>query len=563
MIIDTETIGLGGPPFAVCLLDAGGKVVLFHQSTPDWTRRVTWPTDVCQRIRQLVDQDNVLVFHNAKYDVQALRRIGIGVPWQKVEDTMLLAHAVDSQMTVALKPLAELCLGFPQDDLRQLSDAVRRARRIAASQGIQLADNPAEDWWMVKPLLGTDELKTYNVNDCRRTLQLWLYLHRIANDQQRRAYWQQLRLLPVLDRMEQWGVTIRPAVLERRIAALERTIQRLSSQVEQLAGQPLNLNSPVQVAGLLERFGVRSPYTTATGRSSVSEEALQEMFATYTSGKRRQLLQLLLEHRAATKACGMLKEYQRLLRIDDGIARLYPAYHPVGTATTRLSSSHPNVQNIPLDQRSVFGPAPGRVWVGADYSQLELRVMATLAGETRMLDAFASGEDIHNRTAQLCGIDRSQAKSVNYAMVYGAGNRRLETLSGRQDIKQVFFRAYPNLASWLRRIADQAAQDGCVTTAGGYPLRVPQDRTYVAANYMVQGSAGDVLKRAMLMLHVALPDSCRLVLSIHDELVVDVPDCRKTIVYVKRLLRGAMVDAGKGLGFDTPVDVSIYRKGWR
>jgi DNA polymerase-1 len=218
--------------------------------------------------------------------------------------------------------------------------------------------------------------------------------------------------------------------------------------------------------------------------------------------------------------------------------------------------------------RDVFGPATGRVWICSDYSQLELRILAVLSQETRLLEAFENDEDIHSLTADLCGISRKAAKGVNYGIIYGAGSAKLEDMTGLSNFDKVFKEAYPGISKFMEATTKQVTKDGFVKTIGGYRLVVPRHKPYIGTNYIVQGSAGDILNRAMIMVDQELkydddfPENNKgyLIMCIHDELVFDfeLGKAKK----VPTIIKAAMEEAGKDLGVITPVDIKRVTQRW-
>ncbi|MFN8589191.1 MAG: DNA polymerase I [Candidatus Eisenbacteria bacterium] len=354
-------------------------------------------------------------------------------------------------------------------------------------------------------------------------------------------------LIEVLASMERAGVALDVDVLRTMSADAARDIAALETTLHALAGEPINLASGPQLGRVLfEKLGLPAKKKTKTGWSTDSE-VLDELATLHEFPKR------LLEWRALTK---LRSTYLEALpnSVDPADGRVHTSFEQTGAATGRLSSWNPNLQNIPMRTplgrgiRRAFVAAPGCVLVGADYSQIELRVMAHLSGDPQLREAFASGEDIHSSTARrifkLAGDVpaelRSRAKVVNFGVMYGMGSRSLAQQMGI-ELKEAkafiegYFEVYAGVRAFLDRTVAEARERGYVETLLGRRRWLPQLRggglersmaERAAINTPIQGSAADLVKRAMLNVQNALArhPGARLLLQVHDELLLECPE---------------------------------------
>ncbi|CAB1128635.1 DNA polymerase I [Candidatus Hydrogenisulfobacillus filiaventi] len=358
----------------------------------------------------------------------------------------------------------------------------------------------------------------------------------------------ELPLIPILARMEAVGIRIDRDRLVAIGEALAADIARTQARIYELAGTEFNINSPQQLADVLfSKLGLPSGKRTKTGFST-DAETLEQLAPAHP------VVAEILTFRQLVKLRGTYVD--GLLPLIDAEGRVHTTFHQTGTATGRLSSSDPNLQNIPVrlplgrQLRSVFLPSPGRVLLSADYSQIELRMLAHLSGDPGLIEAFRSGEDFHRRTAaEIFGLDpaavdetwRSRAKAVNFGIVYGISDFGLARDTGvsreeARDYIERYFARYPRLKAYLEELKEQARTRGYSTTILGRrrPLRDIHSqnrmrRQYaerMAMNSVIQGSAADLIKVAMVRLAEAFRErglKAELVLQVHDELIWDTP----------------------------------------
>ena len=377
----------------------------------------------------------------------------------------------------------------------------------------------------------------------------------------------ELPLCPVLAEMEQVGVLVDVAALDRFGQTLREGIAQSQQAVFALAGEEFNLNSTQQLGQVLfDHLGLPPVKKTKTGYST-SAEVLEKL------RDKHPIVDKILEYRQLTKLNSTYVEGLEKVIAPDG--RIHTSFQNTVTATGRLSSTEPNLQNIPVrtplgaQMRTMFIARPGWVLVDADYSQIELRLLAHMAGDEKMIAAFRAGQDIHTQTAsqvfglppeEVTGELRRRAKAVNFGIVYGISGFSLAQDIGvtRQEAAEYmdkYLETFSGVRQYMYRIKEQAKQDGYVTTLMGrrrwlpelkssnYNLRSFGER--VALNMPIQGTAADVMKLAMIRVARRLKEEglqAKLILQVHDELIVECPEAEQE--QVKTLLAQEMAGAG-------------------
>ena len=359
----------------------------------------------------------------------------------------------------------------------------------------------------------------------------------------------ELPLVSVLSRIERNGVLIDPAKLKQQSDEIERRLAELEQEVHSEAGSVFNLASTKQLQEILfEKLGLPILKKTPKGAASTNEEVLEELAM---MGHR--VPKLLIEHRGLSKLKSTYTDKLPLM-INAKTGRVHTSYHQAVTATGRLSSSDPNLQNIPIRNeegrriRQAFVARKGYKIVAADYSQIELRIMAHLANDEGMLKAFAEGKDIHRSTAseifgvpldEVTGEQRRNAKAINFGLIYGMSEFGLSNQLGisRADAKQymeAYFNRYPNVLQFMTDIKAKAAEKGYVETLLGRRLYLPEIKSSnamrrkaaerVAINAPMQGTAADIIKIAMIGIDRVIQhsDEIKMIMQVHDELVFEV-----------------------------------------
>jgi DNA polymerase-1 len=510
---------------------------LLDGDTPPPTPRNLPPiTDpACAPIRELLEDPEVaLAAQNGKYDMQVLRRAGVEV-CGLAYDSMLASFTLDpSRRSHAIDALAMELLGIRMTSFTEL-----------VGKGKQQ---------IPFPLVPVDDAAAYCGADSATVLALHeRFADELASTGLERVLVDlEMPLVPVLVDMEWTGIAIDRAHFAALARELERDLAVLEERIHGVAGvEGLNLNSPRQLAevlfGKLELPVIKKTKTGPSTDASVLQ-ALAEMG--------HELPTLILEYRELQK---LKSTYVDVLpeRINRTTGRIHTSFNQVGAQTGRLSSSDPNLQNIPIrtrrgeEIRRGFVPTAGWRFVVADYSQIELRLMAHLSGDPAFVAAFRGGGDIHRQTAAVifdCDVAdvtsemRARAKTINFGTIYGQGPFALSNQLGiTQDEAKAFitdyFERFAGVRAFLDGCVETARQQGYVETLFGRRRYIPeiQDKNFnlrsfaerTAQNTPLQGSAADLIKRAMVAIHHALPAAgleARLLLQVHDELVVEAPE---------------------------------------
>lgn len=393
----------------------------------------------------------------------------------------------------------------------------------------------------------------YACEDADITLRLHRCLHEaLSQVPNLQKLYQQVEhpLIAVLQSMESVGALIDPELLAQQSESLAERIGELEDEAYALAGGEFNLNSPKQLQALFfEKLGMPILKKTPKGQPSTAEAVLQELALDYP------LPAVILEHRTLTKLKNTYTDpLPSLIHPDSG--RVHTSYHQAVTSTGRLSSSDPNLQNIPIRSeegrkiRQAFIAPKGRVLIAADYSQIELRIMAHLSADKGLLAAFSEDLDVHRMTAaeifgvepdEVSGEQRRQAKAINFGLIYGMsafGLAKQINVSRAQanDYMQRYFERYPGVLDYMEGIREQAARLGYVETLFGRRLYVPdiqarnaarrQAAERTAINAPMQGTAADIIKKAMIKVHQWLQTEHKdafLLMQVHDELIVEAP----------------------------------------
>jgi DNA polymerase-1 len=380
----------------------------------------------------------------------------------------------------------------------------------------------------------------------------------------------ELPLVEVLADMEVVGVKVDPGLLAEMSRDMEAQISRLTAEIHELAGAPFNINSPIQLRDVLfDRLGMKSAKKTAKTRAaSTAEDVLEELAA------RHELPRKILDYRSVQKLKSTYVDALPQL-VHPVTGRIHASFNQTVAATGRLSVADPNLQNIPIRTaegrriREAFVAEPGNLLLSADYSQIELRILAHLSKDETLIDTFRRGEDVHDRTSRevfgpLSPVapeeQRRISKMVNYALLYGKTAFTLAKDIGvskkeAEEFIQAYFARYPSVKGYIDDTIARARETGHVRTLLGRLRRLPDlnarnwqvrmEAERQAMNTPVQGSAADLIKKAMIDLHQELNErrmKARLILQIHDELLLEVPEAEaeEARALVKEIMEGAL-----------------------
>jgi DNA polymerase-1 len=472
------------------------------------------------------------VGHQLKFDTHILANHGVALAGQRF-DSMLESYVLDSVATDhEIASVAE----------KYLAIKTIRYEDVAGRGAKQLPFNQVE----------VERAAEYAAEDADVTLRLhraiWPRLEAVPR---LRNLYETIEqpLVPVLYRMERAGVLVDRELLRAQSSELAARMEELKTQAHSAAGGTFNLDSPKQLQEILfGKLGLPVTRKTPTGQPSTAEDVLEELAASF------ELPKLILEYRGVTK---LKSTYTDKLpdQIDERTGRIHTSYQQGVAATGRLSSSDPNLQNIPIRTpegrriRQAFVAAQGHSLVAADYSQIELRIMAHLSGDASLLKAFAEERDVHQATAaEVLGIplaqvnpeQRRSAKAVNFGLIYGMSAFGLARQLGisrteAQRYVDLYFARYPGVKRYMDETRAQARELGYVETVFGRRLYLPEIKSRNAAlrqyaersaiNAPMQGTAADIIKRAMIAIDGWLTETrtpARLIMQVHDELVLEV-----------------------------------------
>ncbi|MET3068615.1 DNA polymerase I [Atlantibacter hermannii] len=528
----------------------------------------------CERVLELLkplleSESARKIGQNLKYDRGVLQNYGVelrGIAF----DTMLESYILDSVAG--------------RHDMDSLSDRWLKHKTITFEEIAGKGKNQ-----LTFNQIALEEAGRYAAEDADVTLQLHLKMWpKLEKEKGPRHVFEtiEMPLVPVLSRVERNGVKIDPAVLHRHSEELTLRLAELEQKAHEIAGEPFNLSSTKQLQTILfEKQGIKPLKKTPGGAPSTSEEVLEELALDYPLPK------VILQYRGLAKLKSTYTDKLPLM-INPKTGRVHTSYHQAVTATGRLSSTDPNLQNIPVRNeegrriRQAFIAPEDYVIVSADYSQIELRIMAHLSRDNGLLTAFADGLDIHRATAaevfglpleSVSGEQRRSAKAINFGLIYGMsafGLSRQLNIPRKESQKymDLYFERYPGVREYMERTRLQAKEQGYVETLDGRRLFLPDIKSSNAArragaeraaiNAPMQGTAADIIKRAMIAVDAWLEKEqprVKLIMQVHDELVFEVhkDDVAAVSEKIHELMENSMkldvpllVEVGSGENWD-------------
>jgi DNA polymerase-1 len=476
--------------------------------------------------------EHLKIGQNLKYDILVMGRVGVAVT-EPLFDTMLASYLANSAaQSHGMDSLATELL-----DYRTIPYS-----EVAGSGKKKICFDEVE----------VEKATVYAAEDADITLRLYEKLLPMVAEQEQQELFDnvEMALMPILVKMEQAGIRIDAELLHGLSADMAKKLAALEGEIHGLAGTTFNIGSPKQLGEVLfERLGLPKGKKTKTGWST-DVEVLNNL------GEEHEIAAKILDYRSLSKLKGTYTDaLPKLIHPETG--RIHSSFNQAVTATGRLSSSDPNLQNIPIRTeegrriREGFIPSDGCLLLAADYSQVELRILAHMADEPALKEAFARGEDIHRRTAsEVLGLfpemvtdeQRRQAKAINFGVIYGMSAFGLAKQLGisrreAQTFIDTYFERYPGIRIFMDACISEAREKMYVTTLLGRRCAIPEInskngavRGYAernAINYPVQGSAADIIKVAMVNIAHRLAKEgykARMLLQVHDELVFDVPE---------------------------------------
>jgi len=521
--------------------------------------------DTLAALRPVLEDPSILkIGHDLKFDAIVLARHGVSLEGLAT-DTMLASYLLDA--TRSSHPLEELALehagykALSEEDVCGRGAKAVSFRAIALDKALNYAGERADLALQLEPVL-LNLLEQDGLAPLYRDLEL--------------------PLIPVLVEVERAGILVDGKRLSAQSTHVEQELARRSAQIFEMAGEEFNINSPQQLSRILfDKLQLPTlKRNIKTKTASTAVEVLEELALAHDMPR------LILEWRALQKLKGTyIDALPQLVNRETG--RVHTCFNQAVAATGRLSSSDPNLQNIPIrtelgrEIRGAFVAEPGHVLISADYSQIELRVLAHLSGDDALVDAFRKDEDIHDRTAlkvfgEKSGLSyhelRRRAKIINYALLYGKTAFTLaKDIGVSQEAAQEFINAYfagfPSVRAFIDDLLAKARETGVVKTMFGRRRLVPDltSRNYqirtgaerYAVNFPIQGSAADILKRAMIDVHrelMATGSRARMILTVHDELLFEAP--KETADETSALVRERM-EAAVQLAVPLTVEVGV------
>lgn len=466
-------------------------------------------------------QEIPIIMHNAKFDMQGLRKFGYSTPKQ-VHDTMIMSWLVDEDNSHGLKNLTKVLL---EREVVEYKNLKKKVDLFTTEEDVMI------------------ELGQYCGDDIANTYDLYDFFYPLLeSDGLLKAYSMvEMPFVSVLADMEYRGVRLDTEGMNNLKERMEAVLANIDAQIRQvLKDQAVNVASPTQLEKyLFDVLKYKSVRTTPAGKRSTDNGALEQIIKDNNLDD-SSFVALLLKFREYDK---LYRTYMiGLLQKAGSSGIVHTNFLQHGTRTGRLSSSEPNLQNIPArhddwDIRKYFVPREGYAFVISDYSQVELRVLAHFSKDDNMVQTFLNDGDIHAKTMELTGTERRAAKAINFGLIYGMGPRSLaESLNISEHEAQAymdrFFSGYPKVKSWISLVQRFALSQGFVTMITGRKRRFRNmfdQRWYSSVkrqsvNTKIQGSAADILKLAMLKMHKELHKyDAHILLQIHDEVIVEAP----------------------------------------
>ena len=510
----------------------------------------------------LESSKNKIIGQNIKFDRNVLAKYGINISSIK-NDTMMMSYVLDASATRHnLDALSSYYLNYKTSTFEDV--AGKGVKQVTFDQ------------------VPIEEATNYAAEDADITLRLYEELNpklesvaslKKLNDEI------EIPLIEVLSEMEQNGAILNSKILSSQSKDLENRIKKLEKKAYEIAGEEFNLGSTKQLREIFfDKLNYRVIKKTPGGQPSTDEKVLVELAEEY------ELPGVLLEHRTLSK---LKSTYTDKLpgQISETTGKVHTSFHQAVTTTGRLSSSDPNLQNIPIRTedgrriRQAFEPSKGHRFISADYSQIELRIMAHISKDVGLLQAFQEGEDVHSKTAsevfdvaieEVTADLRRNAKAINFGLIYGISAFGLGKQLGisrnlAAEYMAMYFEKYPGVKKYMESTKDFASQNGYVETLFGRRLYLRdinasnairrQASERAAINAPVQGTAADIMKIAMIKTHQAIKAEnvkAKLILQVHDELILDTP--KKEIDSVINLLTDSMMGAAS---LDVPLEIDV------
>jgi DNA polymerase-1 len=582
--VDTETTGLDPQQadlVGICLsteMGEGCYIPVGHRKSGDMFEGGDGLVDgqlpagfVLEALKRVLQDRSILkIGQNVKYDLEVLARYGVAMA--PIDDTMLISYALDGPQYNGLDVLADHWLNHKTITYSELAGTGKAQKSFdqleipaAARYAAEDADITLRLWHVLKPRLAAENVTT-----------LYETIER--------------PLAPVLARMEARGITVDRQILARLSGDFAQRAAAFEAEAHELAGQSFNLGSPKQLGEILfDKMGLEGGTKTKTGAWSTGADVLEDLAL-----KGIPLARTIVDWRQLTKLKGTYTDALPTY-INPRTGRVHTSYSQASVLTGRLSSNDPNLQNIPVRTedgrkiRTAFVAPPGKVLISADYSQIELRVLAHIADIQALKDAFEEGLDIHAMTAsEMFNVPvegmpsdvRRRAKAINFGIIYGISAFGLANQLGIErsvagDYIKTYFERFPGIKDYMDAQKVRVKADGHVTTIFGRKIQFPNansgnpsERSFVeraSINAPIQGSAADIIRRAMIRMEPELQKAgveADMLLQVHDELIFEVPEGteNQAIPVIKRVMENA---AEPAVRLSVPIQVDAHAaKNW-
>lgn len=621
---DTETTGLNPwgnfkrwgfyptRPFAFSFCDIDGNTAYVRWNVDPFTRKVTPNKKDVRRIRNLLEDPQIsLIGHNLGYDIRMAEMISIN-PVGKFHDTLVLSHVCTGGdfMMYGLKYLGTKLLDYDDGDEKDIRDSAIIARNAGKKLGWCIANEDTHgkdpikaDYWMADPEL----CKKYAVRDAERTMLLYLFWMKSSmNSNIRRVYKREMRLFNVLRKMENRGVRIIPEELESLLKFYAGHQKKQQKIANKNGGKGLNFKSPKQ---MIKMFCIKKKYKPIYWGDKLKKAKpffpkldkhrnpkINGDFLRITVKKRKdKLAKAILEYRGTGNMIdSFITPYNRFRVKEHGDWILHTNFRQAGPVTGRLSAGDPNLMSvasaetgrrktqIALRPREVFSPRDGYIWYLPDYSQIEVWIFSFLAEEKEMMRALMSGEDFHGAVAKAVWGHRSdfkehqyywrkRAKFLMFCKLYGGGTKKVaylleSTLKEAEEYVYDFNTRLPGIRLFMNRMTNRVEREGKICNPLGRTYFLEDQFSYRAVNYLVQGTAADILKNAMIRIDKMLSErwkGAQILLPLHDEIIIEVPLKYHSKKLMREIVYQMQRDSKKiGIPVPLPVGMKIAKNRW-
>jgi DNA polymerase I-like protein with 3'-5' exonuclease and polymerase domains len=641
LAIDIESTGLqirhGCRAFMLSAADDIGRQWAWEFEVDPFTREVWYDKDILEDCFNVINSCDTWVFHNGLFDLLGMSFLLLDkdqsskhlpkdrLAWsdlyktKTIHDTMLMCHVENSLLSNALKPCSFYYLNYPEDDEKELDNAVKKSRTLANRLGWATAEpthphltaldknKHKSDMWLpshlafhhpsIVPKDYANICERYALGDAERTIRLYYYFKSTFTTNQMKAYEKNLRCLMPTYRMTDRGFQLKgdqvPSTLKELKRVRENVTVSLLSKVEKTDFTPPPQKSKPKVVGfnpnsgphlvelLYKELKLPCPKMTKSGNPS-TDKATLELLQEHPKYKSNDLAFGVIKDVLSLRKINATERYLKNYKIYQVDNKLYPSLNPTGTKTVRYSASNPNTQNISVQEakgyehlgisfslRHMFGPPPGHIWACIDYSQLQLRIFAYACGDQQLIRSFEQGFDIHDTVARRIfqiapnkeptKKQRTAAKGVNFGIIFGAGKNKIELMTGMPGIYDEFREQFPLVEDFIRAKEQEAKQHRYCQTMGGYPLHVQMATAYKACNYVVQGTEGEMVKEAIYKTDEYCEQPSILfypVMTIHDEIIFQ-SKMPMTLVEATHLKARSQLNTLQKLMNDSALEVGV------